>query len=185
VKEETMMRLLVFIPVLTAGLIVPALAQQKVDPPKEGKYDTMSCWSGTINSTEFSKTASVQSWEVVGTNRGSPAGSFLDMTTFRCIGSGATLNGKYSGRNVCEAVDKDGDKVITRFIQEGPKTTVDMAVGTGKYEGITRTGGIEPVGTFPSVKPGTIQGCDHNLGTYAMRPEASGTSTPPAATQSK
>jgi len=158
---------------------LPALAQQKADLPKEGKYDTMACWSGTQNSVEFSKNASVQSWEVVGTNRGNPADSFLDMTTFRCIGSGATLNGKYSARDVCEAVDKDGDKIITRFVTEGQKTTVDMAVGTGKYEGITRKGGTEPVGTFPTVKPGTVQGCDHNVGTYTLGPEASGTTTAP------
>jgi hypothetical protein len=185
--REAMMRSMKTALIVVASMTtcLPAIAQQKTDLPKEGKYDTMSCWSGTQTLIELSKDASVQTSDVVGTNRANPPGSFLDMTTFRCIGAGSTFNGKYSARDVCEAVDKDGDKIITRFITEGGKTTVDMAVGTGKYEGITRKGGIEDVGTFPSVKPGTVQGCDRGTGTYTLKAEASGTTTPPAATPSK
>jgi hypothetical protein len=61
-----MLHSLVFIPVLTIGLAVPAMAQQKADLPKEGKYDVTSCWSGTANSIDFSKTYSAANYELTG-----------------------------------------------------------------------------------------------------------------------
>jgi hypothetical protein len=174
---KRLLMLAILVPVLPAS----ALAQQ-VNLPQEGKYDVMSCWSGTQTMVELSKDASVQTSDTVGTNRAATPGTLLDMTTFRCIGSGMTVNGKYSGQDVCEAIDRDGDKIITRFVGEGGKETVAMAIGTGKYEGITRKGQTEPVGTFPQVKPGAVQGCNHTTGTYVLsaKPEASGSSTPPA-----
>jgi hypothetical protein len=57
--------------------------------------------------------------------------------------------------------------------------------GTGKYEGIVKTTESEPVGEFPTTKPGTFEGCTPVSGTYKMKSEASGTSTPPATTPSK
>jgi hypothetical protein len=173
---KRLLMLAILVPVLPAS----ALAQQ-VNLPQEGKYDVMSCWSGTQTLIELSKSASVQTSDVVGTNRAATPGTLLDMTTFRCIGSGMTVNGKYTGQDVCEAIDRDGDKIITRFVGEDGKESIAMAIGTGKYEGITRKGQTEPVGTFPQVKPGGVQGCNHTTGTYALaKPTASGSSTPPS-----
>jgi hypothetical protein len=91
------------------------------------------------------------------------------MTTFRCVGFGTTIDGKSSGMNICEVFDKDGDKMLVRNITEGPKNTLDTLAGTGKYEGIVRTGGSESLGTFPVAKPGTLAGCNHGAGTYKMK----------------
>jgi hypothetical protein len=42
-RRKTMLRPLVFIPALTIGLAMPAIA---ADLPKEGNYDFTNCWSG-------------------------------------------------------------------------------------------------------------------------------------------
>ncbi len=173
-----MLRSLVLIPMLTAGLAVPAMAQQKAEIPKEGKYEYTNCYSGTANSLQFSKTDNADSFEIAGANRSNPPGGFLDMTTNRCIGLVSTVDGKQSGIITCELFDKDGSTLFSRFNITGPKTVVDTNVGTGKFEGITRTAVVEPIGTFPVAKPGTFQGCSRVTGTYKLRSEATGTSTP-------
>ena len=62
--------------------------------------------------------------------------------------------------NMCEAIDKDGDKYLTRNSVEGPKTVQETLAGTGKYEGMVRTGTAESLGQFPTIKQGTFQGCN-------------------------
>ena len=141
-----MLRALIVIPVLTIGLTVPAMTQQKADLPKEGKVDITSCYSGLANTIDFSKTHGAVSYELTGTNRSNPPGGYADMTTFRCVGFTGTIDGKSSGMNMCETIDKDGDKLLNKQIVEGPKSTLEMVVGTGKYEGITRTGEGEFLG---------------------------------------
>jgi hypothetical protein len=156
------------LPVISAAIIGCAAAAA-ADLPKEGKVDITSCYSGIANIIDFSKTYGAVSYELMGTNRSDPPGGFADMTTFRCVGFTGTIDGKASGMNMCETIDKDGDKLLNKQIVEGPKNTLEMVVGTGKYEGITRTGGGESLGAFPAVKPGTFQGCTHNTGTYKLK----------------
>jgi hypothetical protein len=180
-----MLRSLVFIPVLAVGFAVPVTAQQKADIPKEGKYDITSCSVSTVTSIEFSKTYSAASWEAMGTSRSNPPGGFLDMTTFRCVGFTGTIAGKTSLTYMCEAIDKDGDKMLSRVTSDGSKATLDTVAGTGKYEGIVRTGVIEALGPFPVAKPGTSQTCNNGSGTYKMRSEATGSTTPPTTAPSK
>jgi hypothetical protein len=177
-----MVRSLILIPVLMVGLGMPAGA---ADFPKEGKYDITTCFAGIANSIDFSKTYSAASYEITGTARSNPPGGFLDMASFRCIGFNGTIDGKLSGMNMCAAVDQDGDKMFVRNIVEGPRNTLEAVAGTGKYEGIVRTGVNDSLGAFPAVKPGTLQGCGHGTGTYKMKPEATGSTTPPATTPSK
>jgi hypothetical protein len=164
-----MLRSLIFVPLLTIGLAAPAMSQQKAEIPKEGKYDITSCWSGISNSIDFSKTHSANSYELMGTSRSNPPGGLLDMTSFRCVGSNVTVDGKSSGMSACKTGDKDGDKILSKFIIDGPKATSETLAGTGKYEGIVRTGMTEPIGPFPAVKPGTFQSCNHGTGTYKMK----------------
>jgi hypothetical protein len=63
------------------------------------------------------------------------------MVTFRCVGSSSSIEGKFTGMNHCEIVDKDGDKFLVRNVAEGPKQSQETLTGTGKYEGMVRTGG--------------------------------------------
>lgn len=137
--------------------------------PKEGNYDYISCWSGTGNNIQFSKTHGFGSFEFVVNNRTSPPGGPFDMTAARCIGLGTQIDGKYSSSSYCEATDKDGDKFIVRNSIEGGKQIQEGIAGTGKYEGMTRIGTTEPLGSFPRVKPDAITGCARQTGTYKLK----------------
>ena len=49
------------------------------------------------------------------------------------------------------------------------KTSRETVAGTGKFEGITSTIDVVPLGPFPVVKPGTFQNCNRQSGTYRMK----------------
>ena len=155
--------------VISAALVGGAGQAAAADLPKEGTYDITSCWAGSSNSINFSQTHNAVSYEIVGTTRSNPPGGFLDMTSFRCVGFSGTIEGKSSGMNFCEGIDKDGDKILARNVSEGPKNKADALAGTGKYEGIVRIGEAESLGVFPAPKPGSSQGCNHGTGTYKMK----------------
>jgi hypothetical protein len=48
----------------------------------------------------------------------------------------------------------------------GPRTQV---AETGKYEGMVMVGTVEPLGSFPTIKDGTFQNCNHQTGTYKLK----------------
>jgi hypothetical protein len=139
------------------------------DLPKQGNYDFTSCWSGVSNTIAFSKTHTASSFELTGTNRSNPPGGIFDMTSFRCEGLNSTIEGKYTSNVICEGQDKDGDKWLVKNATEGTKGTSEALAGTGKYEGLVRTGGAESFGAFPTIKPGTFQGCNRGTGTYKLK----------------
>jgi hypothetical protein len=155
--------------VISTALICVIGEAAAAEPPKEGTYEYTSCWAGTGSYIEFSKTHSGFSYEIVGTNRTNPPGGIFDMISFRCVGFSRNIEGKSSGVNLCEAVDKDGDKILAQNIAEGPTNKNTAITGTGKYEGIVRSGISESLGVFPAPKPGSIQGCNHQTGTYKLK----------------
>jgi hypothetical protein len=144
----------------------PALA---ADLPKEGRYDFVSCFSGTSNPMEFAKGYSASTQEFTGINRTTPPGGLFDKTSFRCIGITYSFEGKNAGTTICHGVDPDGDKYLVRVSDEGSKAERVMVAGTGKYDGIVASGIAEPLGPFPSAKPGTFQNCAHQTGTYKRK----------------
>ena len=137
--------------------------------PKEGNYDYVSCYSGTVNIILFSKTHSASTYELIGNSRTSPPGGPFDMVTFRCLGMGSSLDSQTTSSNYCEAIDKDGDKLMVRNVNQGQKGTQEGLAGTGKYEGIVRSGTNEFLGVFPVIKPGTFSGCNRQIGAYKMK----------------
>jgi hypothetical protein len=80
-----------------------------------------------------------------------------------------SFDGKISGSNVCESVDQDGDKRLSSFWTDGTKTVRTQVAGTGKYEGMVQEGDYVRAPTFPTVKPGTTQQCNHQTGTYKLK----------------
>jgi hypothetical protein len=96
-------------------------------------------------------------FEFTGTTRSHNPGSIFDRNTFRCIGFSVTLDGKTSGSNACESVDKDGDKRMSLFTNVDGKSTRETVAGTGKFDGMTTTTVVTPLGVFPEVKAGTFQ----------------------------
>ena len=150
---------------LVAALTVAGSAAAQTFP-KEGNYDFTSCFSGTSNVIQFSKTHSVSINEIVGNSRSNPPGGAFDMIAFRCVTLGATFDGKASGSYYCEGIDKDGDKFLVRGTSEGPKGKAEAIAGTGKYDGMVRTGTSESPGVFPQIKPGhhhRVQSSDGHL----------------------
>ncbi|MHC1949304.1 hypothetical protein IF803_33755 [Bradyrhizobium sp. UFLA06-06] len=137
--------------------------------PKEGSYDYIACWSGVNNTITFSKTHTGSSFELTGTVRSNPPGGMFDKSTFRCVGMNASLDGKITGSNVCESIDVDGDKRLSYFSTGDGKTTRTNLAGTGKYEGMVMAGTVEPLGSFPVIKDGTFQSCNHQTGTYKLK----------------
>jgi hypothetical protein len=78
---------------------------------------------------------------------------------------------------MCEGVDKDGDKVFTRLTvgsidgvgQDDTHIGETVVIaGTGKYDGMTRTGTNEN-SLIRSAKPGVIQRCGRATGTYKLK----------------
>ena len=137
--------------------------------PKEGNIDTSSCWSGVSNLIAFSKTHTALSYEFTGTTRSNIPGSPFDKTTFRCVGMVTIIDGAAPGTAVCETVDKDGDKWMSRYVGDGPKYKGEALAGTGKFEGMTFSSNTLNVGPFPVIKPGTFQNCNQQTGTYKLK----------------
>jgi hypothetical protein len=140
------------------------------DLPKEGSYDFMSCYSGTVNPMEFSKTHTANTTEIRGTVMSNPPGGLFDKVAFRCISMNYTADGKPSGMTLCEGVDKDGDKYLSQLVVlDGSQSTRKVVAGTGKYEGMTTSGTAVSAGPFGTTVSGQIQNCTHQTGTYKLK----------------
>ena len=138
--------------------------------PKEGSYDFTACLSGVVNAVAFSKTQFGYSYEAMGTARSNPPGGMMDNSTVRCVVMNTSLNGKNTQNTLCETVDRVGDKQLALvLLASDGRITRDVIAGTGKFEGLQMSGSMVPVGTFPTIKPGTFQNCNHQTGSYKMK----------------
>ena len=157
---------------LAAALVLAAsAAAQAADLPKEGSYDFTACWSGASSMVAFSKTQWANTFEMTGSTRSNPPGGMHDMVSFRCVGTITSYDNQRRQLTACEGIDRDGHKRLTHF-ETGPdgKVARQFIAGTGKYEGMTETsGGIEQLGPFPTIKPGTFQNCNRQTGTYKLK----------------
>lgn len=144
-------------------------AAGSADLPKEGNFDYTACWSGVASKVDFSKEHSATNVEFTGVTRSAPPGGMFDWNTFRCVGTNASLSGKVSAINVCEAVDPDGDRRLLYFSSQGGKVVREQVAGTGKYEGMVTEGTVQTLPPFPVVKPGTVQGCNRHTGNYKLK----------------
>ncbi len=146
-----------------------AASAMAADVPKEGSYDFVSCWSGVNNPIAFSKTHTASAIEFSGTTRSATPGALFDNNTFHCVGLVTVINGKASNTIVCESVDPEGDRRLRQYSMANGKTSVTDLAGTGKYDGIVTIDQVQPLGPFPTIKPGTFQNCNHQFGTYKIK----------------
>jgi hypothetical protein len=156
--------------VLLAAFTVAGSAVAQT-PPKEGRYDFNSCYSGVMTPIAFSKAYGAFTYEMTGATMSNPPGGMFDKLAFRCIGYGTGFEGKNTNNNVCEATDKDGDKMFAKFFldSDGVTSRREVLAGTGKYEGIVSSGTAVTFGPFPTAKVGTFQNCNHQTGTYKLK----------------
>ena len=139
--------------------------------PKEGTYDYYACWSGTTSEMKLPEGAVARTNEFTGMVRAKTPGTMFDNNSFRCIGSTVTKDKVVTGRTICEAIDSDGDKRYASFVQgEDGKTVRSQIGGTGKFDGlVTSNSTIENMPIPPTIQPGTIQGCNHQTGSYKLK----------------
>lgn len=155
--------------ILSVALLCASVAH--ADMPKEGQYDYSACWAGTSNVTKFSDKQSIISTDFTGIVRTATPGGPFDGETFHCTGLSMWVDGKpTSDTTFCIATDKDGNKRLARFTNNNGTVTREHLAGTGKYEGMTLTPtAVKPMGPFPTAKPGTFQGCNHQTGSYKLK----------------
>jgi hypothetical protein len=158
-----------FVPIAMFLAAIGVGSAGAADLPKEGRYDFTSCWAGVSNTIDFSKTHTAFSFDMTGAIRSNPPGGMFDKESFRCVGMNYTLDAKNGGTVVCEAVAGDGAKRLTFFSLSEGKVVREHVTGTGKYEGLTTSGTVQPLGPFPVIKPGTFQNCNHQTGSYKMK----------------
>jgi len=165
---EAHMRRMVALATIQAAVCVgcPAFA---ADLPKQGSYDFMSCYSGTVNAMDFSPTHMANTSEVRGTVMSNPPGGLFDKVSFRCLTMSYAADGKPSGMTLCEGVDKDGDKYLSHLVVDGGQSTRKVVAGTGKYAGMTASGTTVTVGPFGKAVSGQVQNCTHQTGTYTLK----------------
>jgi hypothetical protein len=159
----------------TAGLagalaVSAAVAGAAQDLPKEGKFAYRSCWSGISKAIALSKTYVAYTLDFMGSTLSDKPGGLYDHNTFHCVGMAATLGDKKEGHIVCQAIDPEGDKRMTRFtLGKDGNYHSEVLTGTGKYEGMIVHTAVKQLGPFPTIAPGTFQSCNHQAGTYKMK----------------
>lgn len=152
-----------------ASALVSVGGAALADLPPEGKYDYTACWSGVSTPIAFSKEHVAFTYEMTGSTRAAQAGGYGDKNAFRCIGLNMAFKGKVTGTAICEAVDKEGHKTLSKYEIDGPGAARTHLEGTGKYEGLVMVSDrTRPLGPFPTVKQGTFQNCNHQTGTYKL-----------------
>jgi hypothetical protein len=141
--------------------------------PKEGTYDYIACYGGTMTQMKMpeGKIASTMEW--TGGAHSNVAGSPFDNNSFKCIGAGISAGvgkGWTTGQLYCTATDTDGDTRSANFVTEDGKVTRHDLGGTGKFEGLTTTGTKSE--NFAALKPaadGTFQQCSRQTGSYKLK----------------
>ena len=155
---------------LVCVLLTSGVTAQSQPVAKEGRYDYVACWSGASNVLAFSKTHTATTTEFTGTTRSNIAGSIFDNNSFRCIGMSVSFDGKNTASAACESIDRDGDRRLSYFATAADgKVTREVVSGTGKYDGLVLDTTVTPIGPFPTIKPGTFQACNHQVGSYKLK----------------
>ena len=166
-----MKKIMKFMPVAALVAVTSAGAGFAAELPKEGNYDYTSCASGVGNRIDFSKTDYAYSWELTGINLSNPPGGMFDKGSFRCEGLSTSFGGKGTIDYFCESIFPDGGKTFLKFSGTpgpGGTATREALAGTGKYEGMVSSGTVVTV-ALSSAKPGTLQACSHQTGTYKLK----------------
>jgi hypothetical protein len=182
-----MLRSLVFIPLLTIGLAMPAIAQQKTELPKSGSLKLHTGFKVIGEPTQIIKDKhsynTERAWGVSYNDAGSGP---LHISSMICTSVSEAIEGAGTDQGKCAWSDADGDKLFIDWSGKFTPTTglagmIAIASGSGKFTGIQGKGLFQCMGV--NVDQGQYS-CTQQLD-YQLSSELTGTSTPPATTPSK
>ena len=149
---------------------VPGGLALAADLPKEGSYDTKTCFTRSTSRIDFSDAHRAYSYDETGTSVSAAPGGMFDGDTVRCVGTVSISNGKRTNQSICEGVTKNGDKRLTRFQYDADgKLVREELAGTGMYEGIVTTGVAKEVVPPKEIQPDVTTFCNQATGTYKMK----------------
>lgn len=178
-----MLRSLILVPALTIGLAVPATA---ADLPKSGSFDLEVGWKAIGEVTQVADKHIFAAGKVWGVSFNTSGKDPLHLGPALCTYEGEAINGAGTNRGRCAWSDADGDKVFTEWSGKftagvGGTGSSTITLGTGKYQGIQGSGPY----TCKVLNAANAQSLCKQHFDYQLTAEASGSTTPPAATPSK
>jgi hypothetical protein len=178
-----MLRSLVLIPVLTIGLVIPAIAQQKAYLPMSGSFRLHTGWKLVGDTTKITNKLSYGSGGIWGVAYNDAGSGPLHMGAVVCTDAYEVIEGVSASQGKCAWSDADGDRLFTDWSGKGASTSTGDFVGmntitggTGKFKRHSGQGSVPVQGTQLS--------CMQQF-EYEITLERSGTTTPPSTTQSK
>lgn len=147
--------LTMFVSTALVALVLPALGPPTAYAAEYNETGT-TCWSGTSNVVVRGKGDVAMSFVMHGAViRDNPKSPF-HKGSFKCVGAGTLVKGKFTGPVYCQAVTKNGDKVFATC--GGGKCTYTS--GTGKLAGIKGGWTSKMIGPFPSPARGVFVNCN-------------------------
>jgi hypothetical protein len=132
----------------------------------EGRFEFVYCYGGEVRIIEHSKDVMGGAVSSSGPVRSMTQGGVLDRSAASCHSAFTVVQGKLNEYGFCEVVDSDGDRMFYAFTSDAQGGKWTGYPGTGKYQTYLWQAEWERMGPFPSVIPGTVQGCNRSWGTY-------------------
>jgi hypothetical protein len=143
-------------------------ASGAVTLPKEGRFDTHFCFSGTGESIPLTDKALAGAYRLFATIQSNPPGGAFDQTASHCFAIYHVVGGTTIENGYCDIVDADGDKYLVRYSGDFKTGKVEALAGTGKYEGMVLQGEYR-VGNFPTTGPDRFHNCNRYNGQYKLK----------------
>ncbi|MSQ59075.1 MAG: hypothetical protein EXR36_05380 [Betaproteobacteria bacterium] len=134
----------------------------------EGRFEIVYCYGGDVKVIEHSKDVMGGAVSSSGPVRSMTQGGVLDRSASSCHSAFTVVQGKLNEYGYCEVVDTDGDRMFFAFTSDSQGGKWTGYPGTGKYQSYLWQADWERMGPFPSVVPGTVQGCNRSWGTYKL-----------------
>ncbi len=132
----------------------------------EGRFEFVFCYGGEVRIIEHSKDVMGGAVSSSGPVRSMTEGGVLDRSAASCQSAFTVVQGKLNEYGFCEVVDTDGDRMFYAYTSDAQGGKWTGYPGTGKYQSYLWQAEWERMGPFPSVVPGTVQGCNRSWGTY-------------------
>jgi len=138
-----MLRSLVLIPVLTIGLVIPAIAQEKAYLPMSGSFRLHTGWKLVGDTTKITNKLTYGSGSIWGVAYNDAGSGPLHMGAVVCTDAYEVIEGVSASQGKCAWSDADGDRLFTDWSGKGASTSTSDFVGmntitggTGKFNGI-------------------------------------------------